>query len=113
MAQIVSRTFTHRGFNIVSNADDAVVLKNTVDDFMDSIVPMTTPDEGISRIDAERIAMAHSAACIMLMTNVHGICQGAIGAAGKGYGLLQLHKMQPDANPAKYLHREVGKNSHI
>ena len=34
---------------------------------MDSIVPTKTPDEGIRRIDAERIAMAHSAACIMLM----------------------------------------------
>jgi hypothetical protein len=61
MAQIVSHTY--RGFNIVNNADTA-----TVDDFMDSIVPTTTtPDEGIRRIDAERIAMAHSAACIMLM----------------------------------------------
>ena len=56
--------FTHRGFNIAEDTDD---LKKTVDDFMDSIVPMTTPDEGIGRIDAERIAMAHSAACIMLM----------------------------------------------
>ena len=56
--------FTHRGFNIAEDTDD---LKKTVDDFMDSIVPMTTPDEGIRRIDAERIAMAHSAACIMLM----------------------------------------------
>jgi hypothetical protein len=54
--------FTHQGFTIAE--DD---LKNTVDDFMDSIVPTKTPDEGISRIDAERIAMAHSAACIMLM----------------------------------------------
>ena len=54
--------FAHRGFNIAE--DD---LKNAVDDFMDSIVPTKTPDEGIRRIDAERIAMAHSAACIMLM----------------------------------------------
>lgn len=72
MAQMVSPTgfrFAHKGFNIVAhNAETPPTdLKNTVDDFMDSIVPMTTPDEGIKRIDTARIAMAHSAACIMLM----------------------------------------------
>ena len=54
--------FTHRGFNIA--ADD---LKKTVDDFMDSIVTTTTPDEGIRRIDAARIAIARAAACSMLV----------------------------------------------
>ena len=58
----------HKGFKIV--ADDETSphdLKNTVDDFMDSLVPMTTPDEGIKHIDAARIAMACAAACSMLV----------------------------------------------
>jgi hypothetical protein len=38
-----------------------------VDDFMESIHPTKTPQDGCKRIDAARIAMAHSAACIMLM----------------------------------------------
>ena len=60
--------FTYKGFKI-ANADDAEPndLKNTVDDFMDSIVPVTTPDEGIKHIDAARIAMACAAACSMLV----------------------------------------------
>ena len=53
--------FTHRGFNIA--ADD---LKKTVDDFMESITPMT-PDDGCKQIDAARIAIARAAACSMLV----------------------------------------------
>ena len=58
MAQMVS----HTGFNIAHDG-----LKQTVDDFMDSIVPFTTPDEGCKRIDAARIAIARAAACSMLV----------------------------------------------
>ena len=52
----------YRGFNIAHDG-----LKQTVDDFMDSIVPFTTPDEGCKRIDAARIAIARAAACSMLV----------------------------------------------
>ena len=58
MAQMVS----HTGFNIAHDG-----LKQTVDDFMDSIAPFTTPDEGCKRIDAARIAIARAAACSMLV----------------------------------------------
>lgn len=58
MAQMVS----HAGFNIAHDG-----LKQTVDDFMDSIAPFTTPDEGCKRIDVARIAIARAAACSMLV----------------------------------------------
>jgi hypothetical protein len=58
MSQMVS----HTGFNIAHDG-----LKQTVDDFMGSIAPCTTPDEGCKRIDAARIAIARAAACSMLV----------------------------------------------
>lgn len=61
MAQI-AQMVSHTGFNIAHDG-----LKQTVDDFMDSIAPFTTPDEGCKRIDAARIAIARAAACSMLV----------------------------------------------
>jgi len=55
-------THIHKGFNLWTHD-----YKTTVDDFMESIDPTKTPHDGCKRIDAARIAMAHSAACIMLM----------------------------------------------
>ena len=63
MAQMVS----HRGFNIAYDG-----LKQTVDDFMERIDPITTPTDGCKRIDAARIAMANAAACSMLIIP-HGV----------------------------------------
>jgi hypothetical protein len=51
----------YRGFNITGDND------NSVDDFMISIEPIKTPDEGCTRIDAARIAAARASACIMLL----------------------------------------------
>jgi len=51
----------HRGFNIAGDND------GSVDDFMISIEPTKTPDEGCKRIDAARIAAARASACIMLL----------------------------------------------
>ena len=62
MAQMAQMVTLYRGFNIAHDG-----LKQTVDDFMDSIVPFTTPDEGCKRIDAARIAIARAAACSMLV----------------------------------------------
>lgn len=56
--------FTYKGFNIAEDKDD---LKKTVDDFMESIVPTTTPAGGCKHIDAARIAIARAAACTMLI----------------------------------------------
>jgi len=55
----------YRGFNIAD--EDNSGLKTTVDDFMASIEPMNTPDEGCKQIDAARIAAARASACIMLL----------------------------------------------
>ena len=52
----------YRGFNITGNND------GSVDDFMSSIEPIKTPDEGCcTQIDAARIAAARASACIMLL----------------------------------------------
>ena len=96
MAQLVSQltgfTFMHKGFKIVNPPNtDPIDLKKTVDDFMESIDHGQTPSDGCKRIDAARIAMAHSAACIILMplkiqavlkmqqrNNDHQACAGAL-----------------------------------
>ena len=71
MAQPAGLMFLHKGFQFVNNTpnnpNNPNDLKNVVDDFMESIDPVKTPQDGCKRIDAARIAMAHSAACIMLM----------------------------------------------
>ena len=59
----MDQSFTYKEFNI-GNQD----LRQTVDDFMDSIVPITTPDNGCRQIDAARVAAARASACTMLIT---------------------------------------------
>ena len=54
----------YRGFNITGDND------NSVNDFMLSIEPMKTPDEGCKQIDAARIAAARASACIMLLPEI-------------------------------------------
>ena len=81
-------THTHKGFNLWTHD-----YTTTVDDFMESIDPTKTPHDGCKRIDAARIAMAHSSACIILMpvqiqavlkmqmqqrNNDHQACAGAL-----------------------------------
>jgi hypothetical protein len=81
-------THTHKGFNLWTHD-----YATTVDDFMESIDPTKTPHDGCKRIDAARIAMAHSSACIILMpvqiqavlkmqmqqrNNDHQACAGAL-----------------------------------
>jgi hypothetical protein len=52
----------YRGFNITGDNEDSV------NDFMSSIEPIKTPDEGCcTQIDAARIAAARASACIMLL----------------------------------------------
>ena len=51
----------YRGFNVTGDND------NSVNDFMFSIEPIKTPDEGCTQIDAARIAAARASACIMLL----------------------------------------------